>query len=104
MIMRQAGFNLSGVDKLDTELVATCFHEAGHALTTVIAFREAIWLPTRAPAWPVRCIEVHREGPGVWRGLCTATSIFSAAWPIEVLRRLAVHQHQLGHQTFAVKM
>ena len=30
----KAGFDLSGVDKLDSELAAAAYHEAGHAVAT----------------------------------------------------------------------
>ena len=49
MIMRQ-----------DTELVSAAHHEAGHVVATVLAFRNAAWLPNPVPPLPVRLSRSER--------------------------------------------
>ena len=64
----------------DTEL-ATAFHEAGHAIAIVLAFRTALWLPPLAPLRPVRYVEITQDGGGC----CVASDVYSPKWPIDVL-------------------
>jgi len=63
------------------ELAAAAYHESGHAVAIVTAFREAAWLPQPAPLMPVRFIEVSEDG----QGNCAGINIYSATWPIDVL-------------------
>jgi hypothetical protein len=64
---------------------AIAHHEAGHAVATVLAFRNAAWLPNPPPPLPVRYIEIEETTPGRWSGVCVSSSIYSAQWPVDVL-------------------
>ena len=66
----------------DSELAAAAHHESGHALATVMSFREAVWLPQPAPLMPVRFIEVSEDG----QGNCVGTNIYSATWDVSVIQ------------------
>jgi hypothetical protein len=68
------------------DLFAAAYHESGHAVATVLAFRDAAWLPHPAPPLPVRYVEVTEYGPGRWRGCCTSMNIYSLRWPIACIR------------------
>ena len=63
------------------ELIAAAYHEGGHALAIVLAFRDAAWLPHRAPLLPVRYVEVTADGCGS----CVGKDVYSTKWPVDVL-------------------
>jgi hypothetical protein len=44
--------------------LAAAYHESGHAVATVMAFRTAPWLPRSAPRLPVRYVEINDDGCG----------------------------------------
>jgi len=51
------------------ELVsAVAHHEAGHAVATVLAFRNTKWLPPPPPTLAVRYVEVAESTLGQWGG------------------------------------
>ena len=66
------------------ELVSAAFHEAGHAVATVLAFRTAKWLPKPMPRLPVRYIEITDATAGE-TGSCISADIYSMKWDISVL-------------------
>src|SRR6478672_1394531 len=43
-------------------LIWAAYHEAGHAVATVLAFRTAPWLPRPALRLPVQYIEIREDG------------------------------------------
>ena len=57
---------------MNTEL-ATALHEAGHAVSIVMAFRNARWLPKPPPRNPIRFIEISDNGTGN----CQAANIYT---------------------------
>jgi len=57
-------------------------HEAGHAVATVLAFRNAVWLPKPPPRLPVQFIEIYDDGGGN----CESSNIYSSRWPCAVPR------------------
>lgn len=63
------------------EITAAAFHESGHAIAIVTAFREAAWLPYPAPLMPVRYVEIIDDGGGN----CVGSNIYSVAWDISVI-------------------
>ena len=67
-----------------SELVAAAFHESGHAVATVWAFRDAKWLPKPPPALPVRYVEIIQNGRG-WGGTCCGADIYSLKWPLDCI-------------------
>jgi hypothetical protein len=62
------------------ELSHTAFHEAGHAVAAVTAFKDARWLPNPPPSPVVLSVEITDNG-GQFLGNCTAMGIFSTKWP-----------------------
>ena len=67
------------------EAVSIAHHEAGHAVATVLAFRDAAWLPKPMPPLLVRSIQITEDAPGQWNGGCVATNIYSTRWPIDAI-------------------
>ena len=57
---------------MTTEL-AVALHEAGHAVSIAMAFRNARWLPHRAPTLPVRYVQIDTPGSGS----CVGKNIYS---------------------------
>ena len=67
---------------MDDELSRAAFHESGHAVAIVAAFRDAAWLPKPAPEVLVRYVEITEDTtPGQWTGIAAGTSIYSTTWP-----------------------
>jgi hypothetical protein len=66
--------------KASPDLAAAAYHEAAHAVATVIAFRTARWLPHPAPPLPVRVVEITQDASGYWIGNCTSSDIYSVTW------------------------
>jgi hypothetical protein len=64
------------------EIAAAAHHEAAHAVSTVLAFRDAVWLPMPPPRLPVRYCEITSRGGGT----CQSSDIYCAAWPIDCLK------------------
>jgi hypothetical protein len=59
------------------ELVsAVAHHEGAHALATVLAFRDAAWLPRPAPSPVVSFVEITNTS-GQWIGCCRSRNIYS---------------------------
>ena len=56
--------------------VSAAFHESGHAVAIVWAFRAAAWLPNPPPPLPVRFIEITDSAAG-WSGSCTGANIYT---------------------------
>jgi hypothetical protein len=69
-------------------LVSTAHHESGHAVATVLAFRNAAWLPRPPPSLPVRYVEVTEDD-----GNCVGADIYSTRWAAE--DRIAPHYRPL---------
>jgi len=62
------------------------YHEAGHAVATVLAFRHALWLPMPPPPLPVRYVEIVQRD-GQWSGTTAAREIYSMKWhPSDVIK------------------
>lgn len=59
----------------------TAYHEAGHAVAAVLAFRFACTPNTRPPL-PVKIVNIFEEEAG-WAGECFGPDIYSTAWPVE---------------------
>jgi hypothetical protein len=72
-----------GNGRVTPELVSTAHHEAGHAVATVLAFRDAKWLPAPRPPMPVRYVEITENSPGEWTGNCQSRDIYSTKWGID---------------------
>ena len=66
------------------DVSAAAFHESGHAVAIVLAFRNAAWLPKPPPPLPVRYVEITDYAAG-WSGNCFATDIYSMKWPIDCI-------------------
>ena len=66
------------------ELVSAAFHESGHAIATVLAFRNAAWPPKPLPRLPVRYIEITDATAGE-TGSCISADIHSMKWPIDCI-------------------
>jgi hypothetical protein len=47
-----------------SEQLAAAYHETGHAISIVAAFRDAAWLPKPPPGRPVRYVEIMEQAPG----------------------------------------
>jgi hypothetical protein len=62
------------------ELSDTAYHEAGHAVAAITAFKDAKWLPNPPPSPVVLSIEIT-DNEGQFLGNCTAMGIFSTKWP-----------------------
>ena len=68
---------------MDSPETAAAYHEAGHAVAIVLAFRDAPWLPHRAPSLPVRFVEITDDGGGN----CAGMSVYSMQWsPFDVIK------------------
>ena len=67
---------------MDSPETAAAYHEAGHAVAIVLAFRTAPWLPHRAPSLPVRFVEITDDGGGN----CVGMSVYSMQWDIGVIK------------------
>jgi hypothetical protein len=60
---------------------AAAYHEAGHAVATMLAFRTAR-LPMRPPKRIIKFIEITAEGSNAqWGGLCFGPNIYAIEWP-----------------------
>jgi hypothetical protein len=60
---------------------AAAYHEAGHAVATMLAFRTAR-LPMRPPERIIKYIEITVEGSNAqWDGLCFGPNIYAVQWP-----------------------
>ena len=46
---------------VDSPETAAAYHEAGHAVATVLAFRDAAWLPHPMPPLLVRHVEITED-------------------------------------------
>ena len=68
-----------------SEIVATAFHESGHALAVVLAFRNAAWLPRPAPPLLVRYLEITEHSPGQWGGCCVSPDVYSMKLPVYLI-------------------
>ena len=64
------------------ELVSAAFHEAGHAVAIVLAFRDAAWLPHPPPPLPVKYVEITDDGGGN----CVGMSVYSVKWDISCIK------------------
>lgn len=63
-------------------LSAIAYHEAGHAVTTMLAFRFAR-TPNPSPPLAVKLLSIVEEEEGRWSGCCFGPDIYSTQWPIE---------------------
>jgi hypothetical protein len=61
-----------------TELELAAFHESGHAVATVLAFRRALWLPPSVPKQPIHFVRINENGGGD----CRSANVFSIRWGI----------------------
>ena len=60
---------------------AAAYHEAGHAVATILASRTAR-LPTRPPERIIKFIEITVAGNNAqWSGLCFGPDIYAIQWP-----------------------
>ena len=70
------------------ELVSTAHHEAAHAVTTVLAFRESAWLPHQPPSPLIQYVEIIEHAPGRWSGnYCLGQISTRRNGPTSALRR-----------------
>ena len=67
------------------EASAAAFHESGHAVAIVRAFRNAAWLPNPMPPLLVRSVEIAESSSAEWVGNCVGTNIYSAEWDISCI-------------------
>ena len=76
---RVAGEQTTNQDKLIT---AIAYHEAGHAVATMLAFHAVQHrYPLPMPALPVKFVKLEEETLGRWSGLCYGPEIYSTIWP-----------------------
>ena len=66
----------------DSERTAAAYHEAGHAVAVLQVFDTARWLPHRAPALPVRFVEITPGGGGN----CQSADVYLMRWPIDAIK------------------
>ncbi|MGY3131991.1 hypothetical protein ACVWZM_002673 [Bradyrhizobium sp. USDA 4501] len=59
---------------------AAAYHEAGHAVASMVAFRTAK-LPMRPPKRIIKFIEITAAGGTAWGGLCFGPDIYAIEWP-----------------------
>ena len=52
------------------------YHESGHAIAIVAAFRDARWLPGPMPSPLIRSVEITEHSDGQWTGLTRAAGIY----------------------------
>jgi len=65
-----------------TPITCAAYHEAGHAVATVLAFYTARH-PNALPPQPVKSVSLSEaeETPGHWDGVCHGPQIYSTQWP-----------------------
>jgi hypothetical protein len=61
------------------------YHEAGHCIATLLAFRDAKWLPRPMPRSLIGYVEIVEDAPGQWSGNCVSQDIYSPNWSIDRL-------------------
>jgi hypothetical protein len=60
---------------------AAAYHEAGHTVTSLLAFRTAK-LPMPPPERIIKFVEIFIEaGPAQWGGQCFGPNIYATQWP-----------------------
>jgi hypothetical protein len=59
---------------------AAAYHEAGHAVATLLAFRTAR-LPMSPPKSIIKFVEIYIDGAAQWGGLCFGPNIYATQWP-----------------------
>jgi len=64
---------------------AAAFHESGHAVAIVRAFRDAAWLPRPPPQVIVRYVEITQTASGEWTGCCASANVYSMRWDISCI-------------------
>jgi hypothetical protein len=59
---------------------AIAYHEAGHAVATVLAF-ERVRSPNLPPPPPIKHVSILEDAAGKWSGICFGPQVYTTQWP-----------------------